>query len=126
MQAIGYVVQAVDLLCKRLCPVQISGILHLGLSSFEMQAVWKIMDASFDNDFSCVYQQVAVIEFIFDGRAKPKMLRYVEQLALHLQFAVFEAHRIYNPLRAELFQEEYGPVFHISNPGLYEVGVIGM
>ena len=27
---------------------------------------------------------------------------------------------------AELFQEEYGPVFHISNPGLYEVGVIGM
>ena len=84
MQAIGYVVQAVDLLCKRLRPVQISGILHLCLSPFEMQAVRKIMDASFDNDLPRVYQQVAVIEFIFDGRAKPEMLGRVEQLPFHL------------------------------------------
>ena len=56
MQAIDYVVQTVDLLCKRLRPIQISCILHLGLSPFEMQAVRKIMDASFDNDLPCVYQ----------------------------------------------------------------------
>ena len=54
------------------------------------------------------------------------MLGKVEQFAFHLQFTVIETHRIYNPLRAELFQEEYGSVFHIPNPGLYEIGIIGM
>ena len=126
MQLHGQLVQAVELMMYFLRPVQISGILHLGLSPFEVQAVGEIVDASFDHDLPRVYQQVAIIELIFDGRTKPKMLGSVYQLAFHLQLASFEAHRIYNPLRAELFQEEYGPVFHIPYPGLYDIGIIRM
>ena len=61
-----------------MCLVQISGILHLRLCSFEVQAVGKVPDAPFDHNRPGVHKQVAIVKFLFDGRTKPKVLGSIE------------------------------------------------